>query len=90
MKQQRIEVKVSLGEHEAAFTVKGRSTTMLANILGREVTEEGVETVWLDRLVHRPEEDYNDGWCGRGALSTVLTRTVRAALPEPAPTKDTV
>ena len=50
-----------------------------ARILGREVGGDGVERVWLDRLVHAVEDDDQvwDGWTLSGAVSTVLARPGR-------------
>lgn len=56
-----------------------RSVAAVACILGREVYEAlGVERVWLDRRIHRIDENGTDwdGWRVSGAVSTVLTRQI--------------
>lgn len=67
-------VRVSLSDGFATFRQKGRSDVIVANVLGAKCDDDGQPvTVWLDRLVHRPELEF-DGWKATGAVSTVLTR----------------
>lgn len=54
-----------------------RSDARVAKVLGREVRE-GIETIWLDRLLHEPYEAF-EGWVVGGAISTVLRRQVEIA-----------
>ena len=68
------EVQVTLGESTATLKSDGRSSVVVANVLGTELDSEGRPCkVWLDRLVHRYGMEFS-GWEASGAISTVLTR----------------
>jgi hypothetical protein len=71
---------LSLAGEYALVRRRNRSDPQTARILGREVNG-GVETIYLDALVHRPEESEISGWQTGGAISTILTR-VLASVPE--------
>lgn len=66
-------MRVTLGDGVVTVKADGRSALDVAQVLGRE-TEEGVETVYLDRLLHRPGQDWGE-WSARGAISTILSRS---------------
>lgn len=74
-------IHASLGDDSIALKVDGSRHIRTARILGREVDSEGIERVWLDRvLLDRSEFDsISDGWKGTGAISTVLYRTAAPA-----------
>ena len=63
---------VSMGDDEVSFKRPGQSTVVVATVLGRR-NSGGMESVWLDRIVHEESESF-DGWSASGAISTVLTR----------------
>ena len=63
---------VSAGEEAVVFKRPGQSTVVVASVLGRS-NKAGLETIWLDRLVHEESESF-DGWSASGAISTVLTK----------------
>lgn len=70
-------IDVAMGEDSIALRVGGSKHIRTARVLGREVDSDGIERVWLDRvLLHRTEFDsLSDGWTGTGAVSTVLWRS---------------
>ena len=72
-------VYIVIGEGRVTLRSNTSSTKRVAVILGREVHDR-VETIWLDRLVHRAADSFEDGWQASGCLSTVLTRTVRSSI----------
>lgn len=67
------EIHVTLGADHAAIRRSGR--VVVAQILGVDRDQGGeVETVYLDRLVHKIWEDEFVGWRVWGAISTILHR----------------
>lgn len=51
------------------------SNPVIAGILGVDRDESGeIETIWLDRLVHKVGEDEFVGWSVSGAVSSILRR----------------
>jgi len=64
-------------DSDAIARASTRSDARVAKVLGREVRE-GIETIWLDRLLHEPNEEF-EGWVVGGAISTVLRRQVEIA-----------
>lgn len=70
---------IVLTESDAVVWRTGRSSPTLARVLGREHSN-GVETVWLDRLVHHASESSFEGWDVSGAISTVLSRPISSAI----------
>ena len=65
-------MSVSFGGTSAVIRRDGSSSVILAEVLGKEVTD-GVERVYLDRLVHGRFEDWKE-FSASGAISTILTR----------------
>jgi hypothetical protein len=64
--------EVTVGEETVSLKRAGQSTVVMANILGRSVDQDtGVQTLWLDRIVHTATEQFY-GWHVSGAISTVL------------------
>lgn len=70
---------VRVGDTGVSVKRKGH-TLALAKILGR-TTKDGIESIYLDRLVHKDWETF-EGWNASGAISTILSRT--AVVPSPA------
>lgn len=79
MKKQHENIGVSLGDEQVTLHIRGSRHVRTARILGREVDPQGVERVWLDRVVLARHEfdQLKDGWSGTGAISTVLERWPR-------------
>lgn len=69
--------EINIGDQAVALRKRGSRHLRTANILGREVDAEGVERIWLDRIVLAPFEsiEASAGWSATGAVSTVLYRT---------------
>ncbi|MGH8465673.1 MAG: hypothetical protein ACRER5_16140 [Pseudomonas sp.] len=67
---------INIGDQAVALRKRGSRHLRTANILGREVDAEGVERIWLDRIVLAPYESIDEaaGWGFTGAVSTVLYR----------------
>lgn len=64
--------EVTVGEQTVSIKRAGQSTVVMAKILGRSVDKDsGVQTLWLDRIVHKASEQFY-GWHANGAISTVL------------------
>jgi len=68
----RTVMSVTLGEGVAVVRRQGRTDPIVAGVLGIERTE-GVETVYLDRVVHGAGQDWQE-WDAAGAVSTILSR----------------
>ena len=66
------EVEVLIGKGTATFKRSGKSLMVLANILGEDRDENGARRIFLDRLVHRPNESKFGSWKLSGAISTIL------------------
>jgi hypothetical protein len=64
---------IEVTEELVVIRRNGISQPILANILGMERNEDGSpKRVYLDRLVHSPEENTLGGWGVTGAISTIL------------------
>lgn len=78
MKASIVEATIKAGDGVMTIRRKGISSTVIAQILGRQVLD-GVEVITLDRLIHRQGETEmgNDAetWSVSGAFVTVLSRT---------------
>lgn len=72
-------VKAVVKAAEGAVSIRtiGDSDAVVANVLGRKTQDDGTETLWLDRLVHRPFNDtIGDGgihWKLSGCFVTEMT-----------------
>lgn len=76
------EYVLSIGDGVATMRRKGSRAYTTARILGREMSESGYETIWLDRLIAPHGIATVEGWKVGGAVSSVLTRRAgRAAAP---------
>ncbi|OGU23762.1 MAG: hypothetical protein A2580_17925 [Hydrogenophilales bacterium RIFOXYD1_FULL_62_11] len=70
------DLHLSVGDQAVAVRPHGSRFVRTAAILGRETSPEGVERIWLDRIIAAPFETliHPDGWEASGAVSTVLER----------------
>lgn len=82
MKQPDRKIVVTIGEHDVAVHTDGRLAYTTGRILGREISPQGVEQIWVDRLIAPYGTELGDGWTAYGAVSTILTRCVE--MPEAA------
>lgn len=64
---------VTVGDGVVTVKRDGSSTLVLANILGTEAIGK-IETIYLDRLVHKAWEGTLGDFTSSGAISTILTR----------------
>jgi len=71
---------ISIGDGWVTVRRHGRSTSIVAKILGEE-TRKGIRTIWLDRLVHYAGEKALGEWNASGAISTILSRDVKETGP---------
>ncbi|MBK6616497.1 MAG: hypothetical protein IPG27_21235 [Ottowia sp.] len=63
---------MTLGDGTVTLKRDGQSDLVIATIVGRKRDAgQGIETIWLDRLVHTDKEEFV-GWSASGAISTVL------------------
>lgn len=70
------EFNLTINEATVVLRRLGRTAPTVANILGVEVDAGGKRTVWLDRLLHRGQQQaFTAEWTGTGAVSTVLVET---------------
>jgi hypothetical protein len=63
---------VSVGDDVATFRPSLSSSSVVVNILKTEVDDNGVRRIYLDSLIHGPDDEFS-GWTAKGAISTVLT-----------------
>jgi hypothetical protein len=65
---------VTLGDGVAVIRRRGVTDPIVAKVLGTEHDEDGnPRRVWLDRLVHRPEQVNLGLWSVEGAYVSMLT-----------------
>ena len=73
----RSERELTINDTTVIIFGGGRSNTVCATILGVDKNEEDeVERIYLDRIVHHIDT-YFAGWQASGAISTVLTKTIK-------------
>ncbi len=64
-----------MGDGSVTIRRSGRSAPIVARVLGLDRNPEGdVIRLWLDRLVHRPGEEWTGDWSVRGAVSSIIER----------------
>ncbi len=69
------DIEVVIGEGSVTIRRSGRSAPIVARVLGIDRNPDGeVIRLWLDRLVHRPGEDWTGAWSVRGAVSSIVER----------------
>lgn len=84
MAKEQKRVDVAIGD-VVVVKREGNSSPVIAGILGMDRDGAGeIETIWLDRLVHKIGEDTFVGWKVSGAVSTVLKRDAPTATSRPA------
>lgn len=74
-----LDATIALGEGLAIIRFAGSTTPLIATVLGHERDTDGVERVYLDRLVHESWHDTMGEWTLAGAVSTILSRPVLPA-----------
>ena len=68
-------VTVTVGEGVVTLRRSGKSSPMTATILGMNMDADGQPVkIWLDRIVHLPNENSFIDWGVHGAVSSILTR----------------
>lgn len=71
-------LNVSISVGDSAVAIRRGSSVTVANILGTEGDEEGKpEIIYLDRLVHSPDESEFTEWYVEGAVVSVLKRKAK-------------
>lgn len=70
------EYELSIGDDMATARRMGSRAFTTARVLGRG-TDGDVETVWLDRVIAPHGVTTAEGWRVGGAVSSVLTRSVK-------------
>lgn len=71
MKSDTTEIEIT--EHMVVLRRKGISRPIVANVLGMDRDSVGSpKRVFLDRLVHSPNEDVLGDWKVSGAISSIL------------------
>jgi hypothetical protein len=72
---------VEIGDGVVVIRREGNTASAVAKILGSDAGADGEpKTLWLDRLVHREDEDWVEGWIATGPY---VTRLDRAAASSP-------
>lgn len=80
MAKEKERVEVSIGQDVVVLKREGKSGPVLAGILGVDRDDSGeIDTIWLDRLVHKIGEDQFVGWHVSGAVTSILRREVPKA-----------
>jgi hypothetical protein len=75
MAKEKERVEVAIGDGVVVLKRERSSNPVIAGILGVDRDESGeIETIWLDRLVHKVGEDEFVGWSVSGAVSSILRR----------------
>lgn len=65
---------VFVGDSVVTVKRKGSSAVSCAQILGTEFVD-GLQTIYLDRVIHGPGEQSLGEFSVKGAVSSILTRT---------------
>lgn len=75
MSDENERVDVSVGEGVVVLRRTGRSSPVVANILGMEKAASGdIQVIYLDRIVHKPGEKQFSGWSVSGAVATEMRK----------------
>jgi hypothetical protein len=70
------DIEVVIGDGSVTIRRSGRSAPIVAQVLGLDRSPDGeVTCIWLDRLVHRPGEEWTGDWSVRGAVSSIIERS---------------
>lgn len=62
---------LQIGENSVTLRMLGTTHATVANILGR-AERDGLEHIWLDRLIHGPSTPDPEGWIFSGAITSIL------------------
>lgn len=74
MKPNAVCADITFGDGVISIRRQGSSHFTVANVLGKETDHKtGEVCVYLDRLVHLPEETEIGGWQVSGAISSIMT-----------------
>ena len=74
MKPNAVCVDITFGDSVISIRRQGSSHFTVANGLGKETDRKtGEVRVYLDRLVHLPEETEIGGWKVSGTISSIMT-----------------
>ena len=69
------DVEIVIGDGSVTIRRSGRSAPIVAQVLGLDRNADGeVIRLWLDRLVHRPGEEWTGAWSVHGAVSSIIER----------------
>lgn len=68
------EYELSIGDGSVVLRRRGGRSFTTARILGQATDAEGVDRIWLDRMIAPYGTSTVDGWMIRGAVSSVLER----------------
>jgi len=75
MKPNAVCADITFGDGVISIRRQGSSHFTVANVLGKETDHKtGEVRVYLDRLVHLPEETALGDWQVSGAISSVMTK----------------
>ena len=66
------EVTITLGDGVAVVKTRGRSSPVIAGILGTDGPAEAPSAIYLDRRIHRPGERQMGEYTVGGARTSVL------------------
>ncbi|MCK9988276.1 MAG: hypothetical protein AzoDbin1_04748 [Azoarcus sp.] len=72
------DAEVTLGDGVVVIRQHNSSSATVAQVLGERVRD-GIQYLYLDRLVHFGRGVGLNGWHASGAISTVLSRPVPAS-----------
>lgn len=84
MSKEQKQVDVSIGDGVVVLKREGQTEPVIAGILGMDRDSDGqIETIWLDRVVHKIGERSFVDWKVSGAVSSILKRDVPEATSQP-------
>ena len=64
--------RVVEGEGVVTLFRKTQSEAVVSRVLGARTDSRGARTIWLDRLIHYPDQKDMGGWMCAGAVTTIL------------------
>jgi hypothetical protein len=73
------EAIVGVGSEQVTVAHRGGACVVTASILGMDGPAEAPERIYLDRLVHRPDQTQLGPWRVEGAISTILVAPNRSS-----------
>jgi hypothetical protein len=66
-------IDITIAGEVATVRTRGSQDAAVARVLGTE-TRDGKQLVYLDAELHRPDQEWADGWTATGAITTILMR----------------